>query len=213
MIRVNHDTLAAILAGRPVQIEHRSTSSFFPGQSVPVELYDPTGVRIVLTDVKIAPRRRPIVKPGDSGPKRTPRGKQTETFQITAVLDTAPPAMTLAAESGAGAAVTPLGATHDPESPEAHGYVDRAEGATALDDAGEKPDAGDVASSAISQAHKRRFAAEKVDVLAKRRAKSMGRRVQEALTQATAHGVDQEDAVTAIEEVLAQLNSEIRRAA
>lgn len=215
MIRVDHDTLTALLSGKAVEITHRSTSSFFRGDSVPVTLHEDTGVRILLTSVKVEPRRRPIVKPGDSRPasRKGRPSKQTETFVLTAVLDSSPPATTLGAESGVGAAVAPLGQTHDESSPEAHGYVDHEETRSSLEDAGEGPDSDEVASFALSQRHARQYAAEKVDTLSRRRAKSMGNRVREALMQATAHGVDQAEAVAAIEGAIEHLLDESRKVA
>lgn len=139
--------------------------------------------------------------------------RSPSTYHLEIVLDRAAPALLLRAESGLRGreGIEPLGESRSADEPEAHGYTDNPN--LALAGEGEAPDPDEVVSFAASQEAAREFAAQKVDVIARQRAKTMGNRVREALMQARAHGVDARPHIEAIDAQLRALHEEVRRAA
>ena len=167
-IRLGQDKVAALLAGEAVEATFRGPKCPARGGSYPVTLQEPTKVRAVVAGSKLRP-----------GCLRV--------WTLTIVLDRTEAPLLLNAESKGGVIVQ-LSDDHSESEPAAHGYVDTP-GRRVLD-AGDAVPHGDVETFAESQAAARRFAADKVDKLAKRRAKSLGNRVQDALMKARAHGAD-----------------------
>jgi hypothetical protein len=189
-VRLDSDQLRQLLAGEPVRAEHRGSKLPERGEPIPAVLHEETGVRAIVMRSQLRRRAKRI-------------------WLLDLVLDRSAAPMLLAAESQA--AVTPLGVTHDEISAEAHGYTENE--ALALDDAGEAIPYGDIVDTAESQQAAMRFAGERIDELARRRARSLGARTRDALLQARAHGVDPSAAVAVIEEQLRELEKAARSAA
>lgn len=188
-IRLTSDRVAGLLAGQPVEATFRGPKCPARGESYPVTLQEPTEVRAVVAGSKLRP-----------GCLRV--------WTLTVVLDQTEAPMLLNAES-AGGVIVPLSESRAESEPAAHGYIDTP-GRRALD-AGDGVPHDDVEAFPQSQEAARRWAADKVDKLAKRRAKSLGNRVQDALMQARAHGVDPDIGV--LEEWIKGCEAAVREAA
>lgn len=200
-IKVTSQQLTKLLDGEPVQVLHRGAKLPRYGEGIEVTLHEPQGVQVVIEQAELVPPR---------GRRRKRTRRHVETWWLRVKRDDAPPPTLLHTESGVGAAVTPLGESHDEDSPEAHGYTSNP---TEALDAGETVPSDEVETFATSQQAATRFAREQVHTLARRRARSLGARTREELLRAIAHGVDVGEAMDAIEEQLAALAEQAREAA
>lgn len=183
------DQLAALLAGNPVETIFRGPRCPARGESYPVMMQEPTDVRAIVTGSKLRPRCK-------------------RAWTLGAVVDRSEPVFLLNAESKGGV-IVPLDGKRSEDEPQAHGYVDHP-GVQVLD-AGAAVDPQLVETFAESQRAAARFAAEKVDKLAKRRARSLSNRVHNALMQARVHGVEPD--VEALEGWLESVEQAAREAA
>lgn len=152
-------------------------------------LQEPTNVRAVVAGSKLRP-----------GCLRV--------WTLTVVLDRTEAPLLLNAESKGGVIVQ-LSDDHTESEPVAHGYVDTP--SRRVLDAGDAVPHEEVQTFAESQAAARRFAADKVDKLAKRRAKSLSNRVHDALMKARAHGA--EPNIEALETWIEACEEAVREAA
>ncbi|HET9199233.1 MAG TPA: hypothetical protein VFN92_13385 [Solirubrobacterales bacterium] len=166
-IRLSPDDVAELLAGRTVSAPFQGPTCPAKGESYPVTLQQPLEVRAVVTGSALLPRSK-------------------RKWMLTVELDRSEPDLLLNAES-AGGVIVPMSGRGRETDPVAHGYVSNP-GPNVLE-AGAAVAHHDVETFSASQEAARRFAGEKVDVIFKRRAKSMSNRVHNALMQARAHGV------------------------
>lgn len=187
-IRLTPDQLAVLLANGAVETTFRGQRCPARGESYPVLLQEPTEVRAIVTGSSLRPRSKRV-------------------WTLSVVLDNADAPLLLNAESGGGV-IVPL-STGAADTALAHGYIDTP-GSKVLD-AGEAVPHEDVVTSSQSQEAARKYAAETVDVLAKRRARSLSNRVHNALMQARAHGADPD--AEALEEWVERCEEAAKRAA
>jgi hypothetical protein len=187
-IRLSADAIASLLAGEVVETTFRGPRCPARGGSYPVLLQETTRLHVVVTGSKLRPHCKRV-------------------WTLSAVLDRAQAPLLLNAES-AGGVITPL--TNGSESaPAAHGYLDNP--GSAVLDAGEAVPHRDVETSTKSQAAAIRHATSKVDSIQKRRARSLGKRVEDALLKARAHGADPD--VEQLEGWLESLEADVEKAA
>lgn len=167
-IRLKPDEITRLLAGQPIEAEFRGPKCPASGESYPVMMQEPAKVRAVVAGAKLRP-----------GCLRV--------WTLSVVLDRSEAPLLLNAESGGGV-ISPLSEDRSEAEAAAHGYLDTP--SRAVLDAGDGVPHEEVETYAESQAAARRFATQRVDDLYKRRARSLTNRVQNALLQARAHGVD-----------------------
>lgn len=164
-LRLSPNQLSDLLSGRVVETTHHGPKGPARGGSYPILMQERTEVRAVVAMSKLRPRCKRI-------------------WVVNLVLDSADAPLLLNAES-AGGVITPLSEDHSANEPLAHGY--RSDSSNGILDAGEGIPHADVETFEESQVAARRFASERVDELAKRRARSLSNRVKNALMQARAH--------------------------
>lgn len=188
-IRLTSDKIAALLKDRPVETVQRGS---LPrrGESYPVTLQEDTELRVIVADSKLLPRTQ-------------------NAWNVTVVVDRSEPQMLLNAESGGGI-ITPLGESRAENEPEAHGYSENPSSAL---DAGAGVPHADVMDTAESRAAAERWADSRVSQIAHRRAKSLAKRLEGVLVQATVHGADVSEQVDAISEQIDGIVEATKRAA